>query len=209
VLEAGGAVCNLIDVNNLARAIELGLDHCSSRSPRLFVTDDEDITWRQVIDGLSPLYGDLPEPPSIERIELERLRDALNAKPKVNIIRSLKHLVSSDIRAALRRDPLWARVDTALRSSVAKLGLALEDKIRLSIEGPMVVQKHSSKPNINIRLSAQQLRGVRHSSAVAKRTINYAPQYSFTDSMAAYRAWYRNHTGRNTPMWSLAQYLWT
>ena len=208
ILENGQTVCNVVDVYNLAHAIMLGLDHCTKQSPRLFITDGEDTTWGQIVEAVRPLYESASPAPSIDRAKLTALRNAMNAVPPINLGKSLKHLVASDIRAALRKDPLWAKFDKAVRQGVAKLGAVLEDKLRLAVEGPIHVAKAASGPPINVQLSAQQLRGVRHSCALAKSLIGYQPRYSFAQSMTAYRAWYRSHTGQNSRSWALARYLW-
>jgi nucleoside-diphosphate-sugar epimerase len=207
LLEEGGAVCNLVDVHSLSQAIVRGLDCCTKEAPRLFVTDDEDTSWKQVTEALLPLCADAPEPMSIERVDLVKLRAAFYAKPRLSVLRSMKHLVSSDVRAALRKDPLLARIDGALRGTVASLGTALEEKMRLAVEGPIHIARAKSTRTVNVSLSIQQLRGVRHSCAQAKRMIGYGPRYSFAESMEAYRAWYRSHGGLNSPTWALARHL--
>lgn len=208
LLDGGESVCNVVDVDNLAHAIELSLDHCTREAPRLFVTDDEELTWRDVLEGVMPLCWDAPAPPAIERAELLQLREAFYARSRIKVLRSLKHLVSSDVRAALRQDPLWAKIDAALRQSVAKIGGAFEERMRLGIEGPVKVVKAAPRRGINASLSIQQLRGVRHSCARAKATIGYRPRHSFPESMKAYRAWYRSHTGQNSSDWELVRHLW-
>ena len=208
LLEGGETVCNLVDVDNLVHAIALGLDHCTGKAPRLFVTDDEGVTWRRIVEAVLPLCVDAPLPPSIERMELARLRHSLHPVQRISVLGSLKHLVSSDVRAAMRKDPLWAKIDGALRLAAARLGSGFEERMRHALEGPVRVARESEFQMVNIALSSQQLRGVRHSCAQAKAIIGYLPIRAFTESMQAYRAWYRSHTGQNSPSWSLAQYLW-
>ena len=48
----GDAVCNVVDVNNLCHAIELALAEMHDRAERFFVTDDEPVTWRNVVTPL-------------------------------------------------------------------------------------------------------------------------------------------------------------
>lgn len=208
LLEDGRTACNLVDVGNLAEAIILALDHCNAQSPRLFVTDDEDVDWKDVVDALRPLWPDAPPSPAIERDALLRLRAAFTAKPRATLGASLKHLVSSDVREALRKDPFWARIDIAMRKGVAKLGPRMEDKMRLAVEGPVRVAKAAPGRGLNLPLSIQQLRGVRHSCAAAKAMLGYSPRYSFAESMDAYRSWYHSLTGQDSAYWPLARYLW-
>ena len=208
LIDSGATVCNLVDVENLCHAIELSLDRCSSDAPRLFVTDGEDITWGGVVEQLQPLFGSPPPLPSIDRDGLRRMAASVPAKP-ASLSRSLLHLVSSDVREALRRDPVWARIDTALRRSAAALGPIVEDRLRMTVEGPMKVAKVRFGPRINVRLSAQQLRGIRHSCARAQSVIGYRPIHSFAGSMSAFRKWYRASAGMdNEPEWNLLRLLY-
>jgi len=55
LLDGGSAVCNLVDVQNLCHAMELALDLGSARPHRLFVTDDSQTVWRDVVAPLARL----------------------------------------------------------------------------------------------------------------------------------------------------------
>jgi nucleoside-diphosphate-sugar epimerase len=206
LLEDGSAPCVLVDVQNLCHAIELALDDASTEVQRLFVTDDEDTTWRQVVEGLLPLLdsGFLVE--STSQLALSEAGASVNSS-SFSIVRSLKHLVSSSVREALRNDPLWARVDRQLRKSVTYLGSAMEEKLRLAIEGNLPVPRPPKGRTINANLCAQQLRGVRHSCAKAKKSIGYQPVFSFADSMEAFRRWYQATRHMNSAYWDLLKRL--
>lgn len=196
VLEGGNTPCNVVDVNNLAYAIELALERGTPDGRRLFVTDGEPTTWRELLCELGPLPGGSSPLPEIDRQRLAALRDSLR-KPPIRLTKSFKHLLSSDVRRALRQDPLWERFDEILRSAVAQMGTAVEEKLRLSIEGFTVVNE--KKPiQINVPLCAQQLRDVIHQCEKAKNEIGYKPLHSFAQSMAAFRRWYIQHHGLDT-----------
>jgi len=205
LLEQGEAPCVVVDVDNLCHAIDQALDHCSATPQRLFITDDEPITWRMLTDSLMELveFSDLK---TITEDELRTLHNG--SKPsEPSLFRSLKHLVSSEVREALRKDPMLTKLDILVRKGVAKLGSNLEDKLRLSIEGTPPVPKLPQSPPLKTQLVAQQLRGVRHSCETAKRTIGYQPPRSFSESMAAFSRWNRSHQGMDSDNWSLIQRL--
>ncbi|MBA4141435.1 MAG: NAD(P)-dependent oxidoreductase [Nitrosospira sp.] len=208
LMDDGNAVMNIVDVHNLCHAIELSLDRCSKEARRMFVTDDEEITWKQVIDGLIPVCGTAIDVPVVSMEALSRFGSQSVNVPRSSITRSLKHLVSDEVRAAIRKDPLLAKAEIMMRRSVTFLGTGVEQRLKLSVGGPPPLPKIAEKIKPNIRLSAQQLRGVRHSCELAKREIGYVPQYSFHQSMKAFRAWYSAHTGVNDPSWELSRYLW-
>jgi nucleoside-diphosphate-sugar epimerase len=208
MLEGGSAPCNLVDVYNLAHAAELALNEGPGRGERFFVTDDENTTWRDLVGELLPLMEPDFQVPSIELHVLTRGDIAAERTPH-SILRSIKHLVSSDVRQALRKDPLWESADTALRRGIARMGNLTENALRRSIEGPTkIVKTPSSQPQINAQFCRQQLRRVRHSCELAKIHLGYRPIYTFAASVEAFRRWYRDHHGMNLAVWPLLRQLY-
>jgi nucleoside-diphosphate-sugar epimerase len=199
--------CNLVDVSNLAHAIELALDRGTADGKRMFVTDDEETTWQDVIDSLIPLAECAEPVPVITREELSRLRMS-NGRSSLSLMRGLKHLVSRDVREALRKDPLWAKVEEGLGQTVTRLGKPVEERLRLAIAGPPSIEKTNGSPHYNMHLSIQQLRGVRHECDLAKQKLGYKPLYTFAASMRAFSAWYRSLHGMDTASWDLLKQLY-
>jgi nucleoside-diphosphate-sugar epimerase len=207
LLDDGKTPCNLVDVSNLAHAIGLALDRGTADGKRMFVTDDEMTTWRDVIEGLTSV-AELTEPvPVITREELLHLHIGDN-KPSLSLVQSLKHLGSHDVRAALRKDPLWAKAEQALRQTVTRLGKVVTEQLRWSVAGPLPIPKVHRGPQYNVPLCMQQLRGVRHACDLAKQALGYTPLYTFAASMRAFCAWYRSHHGMNTGSWDLLKQLY-
>lgn len=206
LLDGGTRPVNLVDVRNLSSAIELALDRGPSDGRRLFITDGEKVTWGLLIASLLPLIrrtNDVPE------ISLDALQTAADpgGKPRHSILKSFKHLVSSDVRAALRKDPLLGKMDFWLRSKIAQMGATVEDKFRRSIEGTIHVQKTNAHRPLDLRLSSQQLRTVRHSCEAARRELAYVPEISFEQSTSAFSRWYRAMHGLDEPYADLLAYL--
>jgi nucleoside-diphosphate-sugar epimerase len=203
----GSAPCNLIDVSNLVGAIELALSKGKGDGTRIFVTDDEKTKWHDVVEGLAPL-ADLKEPvPTISKEELSRIC-AAQEESRASLLKSMKHLVSSNVRAAMRKDPFWAKIDQAARRGIGMLGHRAEERLRLLIEGPTPIQEVKANPHFDTRLCAQQLRGVRHSCDRAKRELDYRPLHSFSESMDAFRVWYRTLHGMDSGAWDLLRELY-
>ena len=207
LLDDGSAPCNLIDVGNLSYAIELALGDGPADGARMFVTDDADTSWRSVVEGVLPLVEQGSPVPRIGREQLTGDPPAGRERP-LSLMRSLKHLVSSDVREAMRKDPLWEKVDFAVRRSVARMGKSMESRLRLSVEGPIKVAKAASRQRWEPALCRQQLRGVRHSCELAKRRLGYRPVYSVPQSMQAFRNWYRASHGMDTAVWPLLRELY-
>ena len=206
----GDGPCNLVDVRNLCHAIELALDAegAALDGRRIFVTDGEATTWRQVVDAVRELH-DVDVVRRLERRDLAALLEKAATKPKLSVVSSLRHLVSSDVRAALRKDPLMAKLDRAARQAVARLGSNLETKVRLGIEGPVHVSRPDPYANLAIGLCAQQLRDVRHLNERAATLLGYSPTISFERSMADFRDWYRAVHGIDGGYWALSRHLYS
>jgi nucleoside-diphosphate-sugar epimerase len=208
LLDDGHAVCNTVDVANLAHAAVTALDSKVTDGSRYFVTDDEDVTWGAVVSRLQGIGGISPDLPHITAAELRRRRDAQADKRPLSLWRAVKHTFSSGVREALRRDPLWEKVDGTVRKMVNRMGTHLEDSLRESIEGHATVPVVDASPQLNVQLSAQQLRGVRHSCSLAKTTLGYRPCYSFSQSMDAFSRWLVATRGMNDADWNLTRHLY-
>ena len=204
--EGGTCVCNTIDARNLAHACFLALGKGGSNGERYFVTDDEDVTWADVVDAVRAA-GQIVTRPA--ECSLEELRGMSSEPPAPNprLWPAVKHLVSSDVRSALRKDPLLAKLDGAVRALVARLGSRVEDHLRLAIEGPQKNLPPATITKPSFRLSAQQLRGVRHRCDKAKADLGYRPPCSVAGSMAAFARWLQSTRGMGDPDWSARKIL--
>jgi nucleoside-diphosphate-sugar epimerase len=209
LVDDGAGPCNLIDVRSLCHAMELALDAGGAAldGSRMFVTDGEPVSWKDVVAELLALTG-VDEVRHIERAELLALTGHGAAKTAPSVAASIRHLVSSDVRAALRKDPLLAKLDRAARTAVTKLGSGMETKLRLGIEGPAPVSRPDAYANLAVGLCAQQLREVRHLNDRAERVLAFRPSVNFRQSMADFRAWYRKMHGMDTPFWPFSRHLY-
>lgn len=208
LVDAGTAPCNTVDVTNLAHACWLALASDLEGCERYFVTDDECVEWRRLVTQLqhaARLVGDCPH---ISRTELQRLVVRRPA-PGPSLRRALKHLASSDVRQALRKDPLLATIDSALRGLVTRFGPNLEERLRLLIEGPTATAAPAPHGNVHLRLCAQQLRDVVHSCARAKERLGYRPLHTFNQSMRAFAAWLTATRGMDEWDWVLRKRLFS
>jgi nucleoside-diphosphate-sugar epimerase len=209
LVDEGAGPCNLIDVRNLCHAMELALDTDGAAldGARMFVTDGEQVSWKDLAAELLELTG-VDEVRHIERVELLRLTGRGAAETAPSVAASIRHLVSSDVRAALRKDPLFAKLDRAARTAVTKLGRRMETKLRRSIEGTTPVSRPDPYANLTVGLCAQQLRGVWHLNERVERILGFRPPVTFSQSMADFRAWYRKMHGIDTPFWPISRHLY-
>ena len=210
LVDDGGNPCNLVDVRNLCHAIELALDFEGTAldGTRLFVTDGQPVTWMDVFTELREL-AEVHEVRRIEHQELARLAGGRAAPVTMSISKAIRHLVSSDVRAALRKDPLLASLDRAARRAVSMFGGRMEDRLRMGIEGHTSVLQVDPNADLAVGLCAQQLRGVRHLNDRAEKTLGFRPPVTFKQSMRDFRCWYRNTHGMDSPYWLLSRHLYT
>lgn len=209
LLDDGESPCSLVDVRNLCHAIELALDtECAALDgSRIFLTDGEPVSWKDVVTELLELSG-LENVRRIDRADLLRLVERRTAIAEISVGASIRHLVSSDVRAVLRKDPLLAKLDHAARTAVSKLGRGVETKLRHGIEGPIPVSRPDPYATLAVGLCAQQLRGVRHLNERAEKMLAFRPPVSFRQSMLDFRQWYREMHGMDTPLWSISRHLY-
>lgn len=209
LLDDGAAPCNLVDVRTLCHAIELALDAPAAVADgrRMFVVDGDAPTWKDVVDELLPL-AELPSARNVARDDIaERVRQ-LSELPRPSVVNALRHLVASDVRAALRKDPLLAKVDGLARGAVARMGTGIEDRLRRGIEGTTPIPRVDALAGLQIGLCAQQLRSVRHLNGRIERSLGFSAPISFSQSMCDFRAWYRNMYGQQSGYWPAARFLY-
>jgi nucleoside-diphosphate-sugar epimerase len=201
----GDAPCELVDVVNLVHAIRLALVAADTGPQRIFVTDGGTSTWASVAIGLAPLAdGDMPLP-SVS-LEVAQRSWGANVMAEQSLGGALKHLFSSDVRGALKKDPWIAAAEKSLRSSIRKMP-ALERALRRKFEKRPGVVRQARGPRYSARLMGQQLRNVRYSQARARTALNYEPIVGPEQSMAAFRAWYRDVCGWSDAAWPLTRHL--
>jgi predicted dehydrogenase/nucleoside-diphosphate-sugar epimerase len=203
LVEGGHMPLNIVDVENLAYAIELALFAERADGRRMFVTDGDDITWLDFVRALMPLAECEAMPPSLPKSAVA----AATGASRASLLRAIKHLASSGVRNALRADPLLGRIEKQARALAGRLPDTIQDRLRFSLDGPIAVAKVSTAPRFTSRYNPQQLRGVVHSSERAAQQIGYTRVLDFSESMARFRAWYVAMRGIGSEAWPLTREL--
>jgi predicted dehydrogenase/nucleoside-diphosphate-sugar epimerase len=204
LVEDGRMPINVVDVENLTHAIELALVADRVDGRRMFVTDGDDITWLDFTRELMPLAELETKLPSLPQSALAAPHDAPD---RVSLLRTLKHFASSEVRRALRADPVLGQIEKGARTFATRLPDRLQDRLRLSLGGTVTVAKVATGPRFGSRYNQQQLRGVVHSSERAAQAIGYTRLLDFAESMARFREWYSATRGVGTESWPLARAL--
>jgi predicted dehydrogenase/nucleoside-diphosphate-sugar epimerase len=204
LVEGGRMPINIVDVDNVVYAIELALAAENADGSRMFITDGDDITWGHFVDQLLPLI-ELSEP--LPTISAEAAATPGGERRRASVGRALVHLMSSEVRGALRADPLIEKCEQSARALVEWLPDRLQERLRSSLGGPVRVPKVTTQRLFQSRYMEQQLRGVVHRSQRAAQLIGYTPRIQFADSMARFRSWYTASNGIGSERWPLAKQL--
>lgn len=183
------------DVANVAYAVERALLSPRPVPGRVFITDGTTSTWREVIESLLPLCTpQLPLPSmstaeALQRIESTKLR-------KATFGGALKHLVSSEVRTALREDPFFSRTEASLKYLAGFLPSSMIRKLKEGAGGGVVVRKRSDRgPKPDSMVMWRQLRRLTFAIGKARSELGYEPQVDCGRSQRAFAAWYSTHAG--------------
>jgi nucleoside-diphosphate-sugar epimerase len=206
LVDNGGYPCELVDVQNLAHAIQLALHASSTDAGRIFVTDGVGTTWADVANALAPLAELDGQLPSID-LDAARRISAAALPPRPTILRTLKHLGSPDFFGALRKDPLLASAEKSAKAAIRRVP-SLERALRQRFEKRPNFARRVQSAGWSERLIGQQLRNVRYSQSRAQALLGYQPVVSADQSMAAFRSWYADLYGWNDASWPLIRHLY-
>jgi nucleoside-diphosphate-sugar epimerase len=186
LLNHGTAPWNTVDRRNLAYAVELALLHAEPLPrQRIFITDDGALTWADALRCLASLVPS-KRPVLLNADEAEA---ALHrSMPRKSLSRALAHLVSGEVRAVLRKDPLLAAAERfATRVRKKFLGAT-----RLGQRGSSQIPRVSSpKTAVSSQFLREQLRTVRPSCRRAQELLGYRPLVTAEQSLQDFCEWFR------------------
>ena len=207
LVEGGELPCSLVDVQNLAQAIEAALGSEIADGRRLFVTDGDTRTWRELVARLAPLAPGAPPPPLLTREEAQRF----TAGPvrRASLAGSLRSLATialgPEARRILAADPL---LGPAYRSVTEAVPEGVKRLLRSRRGGaPEAARSGAPAARFDKHLLGVQLRAVRHASEAAREALRFQPALDFDGSIEATLAWYRVTHGFGTPSWEALQAL--
>lgn len=196
-VDDGKLGCSVVDVQNLAHAIVCALSARNVNGERIIISDTEPTTWKSFMRPLCNLIALKSDIPSISTKDAQTLANHSSA-PRKSIIRAFRHLVSSDVRAALRKDPIWSSLHKVAVTGSKQLPSHVQNWLRggRNTNGSVFSSKESDR--FNHQMIAQQLRNVHFSSDKAKILIGYEQQVRFDESFSTYCAWHQSHFGLNS-----------
>jgi nucleoside-diphosphate-sugar epimerase len=165
------------------------------------------VPWGDVARALHALADVAVQPSSIGVDEARAIVSGSEPAPP-SIVRAFKHLASSDVRQALKRDAWFAQAERTAKTAIRRLP-SLERALRRRFaEGPRVPASGTGS-TLSARLLKQQLRGVAYSQERAHRLLGFTPEITFEASMARFAGWYETHYGWRDEWWPLLRHLRT
>ena len=198
LVDGGEHPCNLVDVNNLCRAIELAMEVESSDGRRMFVTNGDDFTWADLARLAAPLAGKTFS--DVPRVTGEQAR-AIGGSD-LSVVQLAKALArSAEVRgmvkqsALVRNKALFGAIRWMYRRYGKKAG---------GVGAPPGSATGPNLDHVNESLAKQQLRGVRHSIARARHALGYEPVLDSRQSFAIFESYYQDLYGYDTEYWDLA-----
>jgi nucleoside-diphosphate-sugar epimerase len=207
LVEHGDLPCELVDVTNLAHSMKLALDpSVPADGKRVFVTDQSPTMWRDVIRHLGALAEREPQI-LLSRAEATGLAQP-EKPPVLSLSKALRHLLSSDVRDALRKDPLIAKAEAIGKLGAKATPESLQKMLKKVASGHARVRVAKRGPTPSVALLRQRLREVRYSAVRAHDVLKYTPVLSFDQSMARFADWYREAFGWDTEWWPLLKQLY-
>lgn len=205
LVDEGRQPCELVDVGNLVHAIRLALAADVPDAERIFITDGSAVTWADVAGALQPFADAAGTLPVISLEDARRLVERAEPPP-ASVVRAVRHLVSAEVRDALKRDLWFGQAERSLKTAIRRLPSLERTLRRRFADGPVKVARAQSL-RLSPRLLKQQLRGVTYSQARAQRLLGYTPALSHDRSMKGFSDWYQRHYGWGDEWWPLMSHL--
>ena len=196
LIDGGSYPCNLVDINNLCAAIEAGLFVPHSDGKRIFVTNGDNYTWKDLADKAAEIAGVDPEDiPSIAASELVKI-----SAPKISLFQFVAKIIKSPETKSYVMGTFVGR--NKILRGIAKKTAGAFDSSR-SKKSLLLETVNNNSPQINDGLCRQQLRGVRHKIDKAKKVLNYTPKVSSAQSFEVFDDYYKALFGYGSEYWNL------
>ena len=192
IVEGGSNVCNMVYVDNFIEAILLALDKDEAIGETFFITDKEQIRWRQYLDDFGAMMSvDVP------RASLDQLAAPPVPSSREALRQLTRMLLSDESRSALMNLPLVGTVGRTLYAGYASLSPKQQRYVRMKLKPSAAHRRSSSEPRrydaTDYLISAQR-RTVAHSCEKAQRILGYTSSVSYATAMALTQQWLR-YTG--------------
>jgi len=189
VVDGGASICNLVYIDNFIEAVLLCLEKSAAVGETFFVTDKEQVTWRQCLEAFGAMLGvDVPEATASDLVRHAKptSRDALRRISTV--------LMADEFRSAMMDIPVVGAVGGMLRRVYAGLSARRRHYWRSRLQAyasPPVVRPGTRTYDATDYLIVSQARRVAHRSTKAERILGYTGSVQHEEALNLTRAWLR------------------
>jgi len=196
LVDDGSYPCNLVDVCNLCQAIEKSMQLSQSDGERIFVTNGDTYTWKDLAIDASRVAGvGVADIPRISTAQVAAMQ------PKhLSMVVFLKSLAKQrEINQMLKQTFLVQNktILKCLQFVNRKLNNNKLKSVKAKKSGSGTLEQ------LNVSLCKQQLRGVWHRIDKAKNTLGYEPTVSSGESFAKFANYYETLYGYKSEYWDL------
>jgi nucleoside-diphosphate-sugar epimerase len=197
LVEEGNFPCNIVDINNLCQAIELSLLVKESDGKRIFITNGDKYSWKDLAIDAARIAGkEFAKIPRISAKQAEMLNNE-----NISMIVFLKSVLKNDDIKQLLRKTFLVRNKKVF--SLAKIGYSfLKTNKKVNVTPNSQLEINFEK--LNKSLCRQQLRGVQHKIDRARSLLNYKPTISSIESFKIFEDYYTVLYGYDTEYWTLS-----
>jgi len=199
LVEEGKLPCNLVDVNNFCDAVELSLFVKNSDGRRIFITNDDSYTWKDLAIQAANLTGI-----DIEKIPRITYEQCLGLKSnKLSFPGLIKNVFRIPEVKTYARGTIIAK-NRYLRSSAKRFVKVLSGRTEEKTQLPLTYKNSVDLTDLNADLCRQQLRGVQHKIDRAKTLLNYQPRLNSDESFEVFKDYYTKLYGYGTEYWHIS-----
>ena len=190
IVDRGENPCNLVYIDNLVEAILLALWKPEAVGQTFFVTDEEVVTWAECINEYAAVIG-----ATVPHVSAESLMPVPQERVILDSLRMIPRvLLSVDFRRALRRIPVFHRIEQAAYNGLQSLPEDRRQQVRRWMHGSRSARPSGSSPHrfsATDNFIAAQGRTVVHSNSKARDVLGYTAAVSRLEGMVRTEAWLR------------------
>jgi len=196
LVDNGSYPCNIVDINNLCQAIELALIVNNGDGKRIFITNGDNYTWKDLAIKATMVAG-----VEFDKIPTISAQQALSlGEEKLSLYRFTKNVLElQDVRNLAERTALLKN------KLILKIAKKIWHLIRNQESNPQAIQEELTiiTKTLNVNLCRQQLRGIRHKIDKANQVLNYNPTVNSFESFLIFEDYYKKLYGFNTEYWEI------
>jgi len=189
LVDDGKYPTNLIHVDNLVEAILTAVQSDECWGERYFINEIEKTTWKEFYEELKEMLDLDIELRSVSRDEV--LTNLNKTKKGSRFADYLRVLKSREFRETLSVFSTFKKFNDFACNTFYRLHPDTQHKLRQKLTGPSVIEKESTRINLNDPHIRVQARQIYHSPQKILSEINYAPLLNYQQRKETAESWFK------------------